>query len=223
MRRTVLSAGWAVLALAMAMPALGGDVEFRDDQKPGTPEQVELGKSQFAMCAGCHGAEGEGRVGIAPRLNSGSYLAVVGNDFLKRTIMEGRTGTNMAPFGASMQPEQVDGLVAFIRNWQTKPGIEINNAELDGDLAVGEKMWNNICARCHGRSGAGYSEAGSGTGIGRKGFLDQATDGMLRAVIKYGKDNTAMRPFDSKSPVAVANLTDREIDSVILYLRQNAW
>jgi hypothetical protein len=46
---------------------------------------------------------------------------------------------------------------------------------------------------------------------------------MLRGIIKNGKDNTAMRPFDKKSPVAVANLTDEEIDSIILHLRKNAW
>ena len=50
-----------------------------------------------------------------------------------------------------------------------------------------------------------------------------ATDGFLRGVIKEGKDNTPMRPFAADSPVAVANLTDLEIDSIIQYLRTSAW
>ena len=70
-----------VLVLLLgATTVLAGDVEFRADQSPGSAEQVATGKQLFAMCASCHGADGEGRVGIAPRLNSASYLAVVSND-----------------------------------------------------------------------------------------------------------------------------------------------
>ena len=208
----VVTAAWAAT-----------EVKHRPDQAAGTPEQIAKGEQLYAMCASCHGAEGEGKVGTAPRLNSPSYLAVVSNDFLKRTFVEGRTGTNMAPFGAGMSPADQDAVVAYMRNWQTKDGVELDESELKGDLKTGEEFYNNICTRCHGRSGAGYSEAGSGTGIGRAAFLDQATNGMLRGIIKQGKDNTAMRSFDEDSPVAVANLTDAEIDSVIKYLRHNAW
>ena len=221
--RTTRALAMMTLGLLMASPAMGDGVRFRDDQKPGTEDQVRLGKEKFAMCAGCHGAEGEGRVGMAPRLNSPSYLSVVSNEFLKRTIMEGRTGTNMAPLGQTMKPEEVDALVAYIRTWQTKDGVPLDESELKGDMATGEKLYRDICSRCHGQSGAGYSEAGSGTGIGREAFLSQASDGILRALIKNGKDNTAMRPFDAKSPVAVANLSDEEIDSIIQYLRAKAW
>ena len=69
----------------------------------------------------------------------------------------------------------------------------------------------------------GYAEAGSGTGIGSKQLLAAASNGLLRSLIHRGKDNTAMRPFDAKAPTAVANLTDEEIDSIIQYLRANAW
>ena len=114
-------------------------------------------------------------------------------------------------------------VVAYIRSWQQTDGVELDESELKSDMATGERVYKDICSRCHGRSGAGYLEAGSGTGIGRKAFLDQASNGMLRAVIKNGKDNTAMRPFDNKSPVSVADLTAEEIDSVIAYLRAKAW
>ncbi len=215
------------LGLALAGLAVGAaahaDGLFRADQTPGDAAAVALGQSQYLMCAACHGQDGEGKVGIAPRLNSTNYLAIASNAFLRDTIVKGRAGTNMAPFGAGMSPEAVDGLVAYIRSWQTTPGLVLDEGPLTGDVATGEQLYKDICARCHGRSGAGYSESGSGTGIGRAGFLDVASDGFLRAVILEGKDNTAMRAFDTRSPVAVADLERSEVDAIIRYLRANAW
>ena len=215
---------WSVAGLALLLTTVvyGANVTHRADQAPGSAEQVAKGKALYATCAACHGTEGEGKVGIAPRLNSASYLAVVSNDFLKRTIKEGRPGTNMIPWG-HMPDADIDALVAYVRAWQTTDGVELDASPLSGAATDGEKLYTTICARCHGRSGAGYSESGSGTGIGRTGFLGQIDDGTLRALIQYGKDNTPMRPFDEKSPVSVADLTAADRDAIIQYLRANAW
>ncbi len=210
----------ALLALPLSVIAEG---VHRPDQSPGTPEQIAAGKTSFAMCGGCHGMEGEGLVGVGPRLNSKNYLAAAPNSFFEETIKTGREGTNMIAWGATLGDETVANLVAYIRSWQTAAGDPLDESPLKGSLEVGKTKWVDICSRCHGRSGAGYSEAGSGTGIGRKAFLDVASNGFLRAVILKGKDNTAMRPFSTDSPVSVADLTPEEVDSVIQYLRANAW
>ncbi len=210
-------------ALILSAEVEASTPRFRADQSPGTDEQIAVGKASFAMCAGCHGIEGEGRIGVAPRLNSANYLAMTSNAFLEETIRVGRPGTNMIPFGASLSDEQITGVVAYMRSWQTLPGVELNASPLSGDAETGKRLYDDICARCHGGSGAGYSESGSGTGIGRQAFLTAASDGFLRAVIRSGKDNTAMRSFSTDSPVAVADLTDEEVDSIIRYLRANAW
>ena len=212
----------ALIALGISLLPLRVEAsDYRDDQAPGTAEQVAAGRAMYAMCAGCHGTQGEGVVGVAPRLNSPNYLAAASNEFFKETLLEGRPGTNMVAFGASLPPEQVDNLVAYIRSWQSTPSATLNEAPLSGDLETGERLYLDICTRCHGRSAAGYS--GSGTGIGRKAFLDAASDGFLRAVIREGKDNTPMRSFSDDSPMAVADLSDDELDSIIKYLRANAW
>jgi cytochrome c oxidase cbb3-type subunit III len=210
----------------VAFLLLGGvalAAQTRADQAPGTAEQVAKGQTLFATCGGCHGMEGEGRVGMGPRLNSDSYLSIVSNDFLKTTITDGRAGTTMIPWGAAMQEPDIDALVSYIRSWQKSDGVVLDDSPLNPGTSDGAMLYRDICSRCHGRSAAGYSEAGSGTGIGRAAFMKQASDGMLRAVIKRGKDNTAMRPFDEDAPTAVANLTDEEIDAIIKYLRANAW
>ena len=42
-------------------------------------------------------------------------------------------------------------------------------------------------------------------------------------IIIQGKTGTKMLPFSKKSRIAVANLTDAEIEDVIAYLRAKAW
>lgn len=212
----------AVLGFTVAV-AQAEPPSYRTDQAAGDAAQIAHGQEKFMMCVGCHGTEGEGKVGTAPALNSGSYLTVVSNDLLKKTIIEGRAGTTMIGWGPMLADEDITGLVAFVRSWQTSDGVELDTSPLKGEVADGEKLYREICATCHGRSGAGYQESGSGSGIGRKGFLDQVSDGEIRGVIKLGKDNTPMRPFAGDSPVAVANLTDEQIDGIIKYLRLNAW
>lgn len=214
------------LALSFFLGSLGPlalAAQLRDDQAAGSADAVAAGQAAFAMCAGCHGQDGHGVIGVGPRLNSTNYLAAAPNSFFEDTLKKGRAGTNMVAFGASMPQEQVDALVAYIRSWQTTDGIELDESPLTGSTEEGEQVWNDICSRCHGRSGAGYSEAGSGTGIGRADFLDVASNGFLRAVVKNGKDNTQMKSFSTDSPISVADLTDQQIDSVIKYLRANAW
>ena len=66
-------------------------------------------------------------------------------------------------------------------------------------------------------------ESANGTGIGRAGFLDSVSNGYLRYVIKHGKSSTPMRPFAAGSKVAVANLSDSQIEDVIAFLRAGAW
>lgn len=221
MKRSLqLMAGLALLALPLSVIAEG---VHRPDQSPGTPEQVAAGKASFAMCGGCHGMEGEGLVGVGPRLNSTNYLAAAPNTFFEQSIKNGREGTNMIAWGAALGDETVANLVAYIRSWQTVAGGELDEGPLQGSVELGKSKWVDICSRCHGRSGAGYSEAGSGTGIGRSAFLNVASNGFLRSVIRTGKDNTAMRAFSTDSPVSVADLTDEEVDSIIQYLRANAW
>ena len=197
------------------------------DAMPLNPKSKGLaakGKEIFqSRCSGCHGMEGEGRVGIGPALASPSFLAAATNEFLVRTISNGRAGTTMVPWSSSLSPEEISAVVAHIRTLAEHTPAQLNEAPLQGDAKAGAAIFSSICSRCHGRTGGGYVESSSGTGIGRKAFLDSVTNGYLRYIIKHGKDQTQMRPFDAKAPTAVANLDDKQIDDVIAYLRENAW
>ncbi|MGY8959334.1 MAG: c-type cytochrome [Alphaproteobacteria bacterium] len=187
-----------------------------------TPSKAALknGKAQFAEnCEACHQADAIGSPGIAPSLANPELLSISSDKFLMATIRDGREDTSMAPFG-HLGRKNVKDIVAYLRTHAKGPNI---SAEVDaqpkaqGDPRLGKLWYDQICSTCHGLDGNGYDAGGTGTAIGLPGFLNKASDGFIRETIAKGRSNTRMLPF--KGPAAMANLTDREIDDVIVYLR----
>ena len=129
----------------------------------------------------------------------------------------------MIPWGAAMKPKDVHAIIAFMRSWYPVEPIELDESPLDGDQAHGRQVFDSICASCHGRSGAGYQETANGTGIGRKSFMSNVSNGYLRYIIKMGKSQTQMKGFRDGPRAAVADLDKQEIEDVIMYLRKSAW
>lgn len=189
-----------------------------------TDEKIAAGAQHFATnCVPCHAAEGEGRLGIGPALNSTTFLEAASDDYLFRTIHRGRAGTTMPPWGAVLGRDGVEEVIAFMRSWRDVEPAELDDGPSEGTVEEGETVFREICAACHGWSGAGYQETANGTGIGRAAFLADVSNGYLRYIIEHGKTNTPMRPFGRPEATAVANLTDEQIENVIAYLRANAW
>ena len=186
-------------------------------------ESITKGKVHFATCSGCHGMNGEGRMGMAPRLNSKTFLAAASDEMLVRTISAGRPGTTMVPWGMALDKAAIDSIVAYMRSWTEVVPAQLDESVLNGNVEAGAQVFASICAACHGKSGGGYMESANGTGIGRKSFLDSVSNGFIRYLTKHGKSNTPMRPFALESKVAVANLTDQQIEDVIAFLRNSAW
>lgn len=199
------------------------EVTYRADQAGGTPEQIMRGEAAFGLCSNCHGPQGEGNVGLAPRLNSEAWLTAVSNEFIRTAIKKGRTGSNMIPWYTGLGEQTVEDLVAYIRSWQTEPGKTLDESPLTGDAAAGKRLFVDVCASCHGVRGAGYAAGLDGIGIGRKDFLDSASDGFLRMMIREGKSGTLMESFSDGSAVGGEALTDEQVDSIIQYLRGTAW
>lgn len=210
-------------AIAKLTPRMQGEVPKKMREVPSTPEMIAEGKRLFGQCMVCHGEKAEGRVGTGPALNSKSFLAAASDDMLIRTISHGRAGTTMVPWRSQLTQSQIRSIVAYIRSLAPAKPAALNEKPLKGDLKKGAHLYRSICAACHGRAGAGYQETANGTGIGRRAFLTSVSNGYLRHIIKNGKDQTKMRPFRVGSKVAVANLTDKQIDDVIVYLRTRAW
>jgi cytochrome c oxidase subunit II len=117
------------------------------------------GQAMFAVCAGCHGAQGEGNAVVhAPKLSG------QGDWYLKRQLMhykQGARGTHdkdtygkvMAPMAATLPDETaVDNVVAYIRTLPDKPSA----STVKGNAKNGEQRFVT-CGACHGADGRGIA------------------------------------------------------------------
>ena len=170
-------------------------------------------------CVFCHQADAIGKPGLAPSLTNPELLATVSDKYLMATIRDGRPGTSMVPY-AHLGRQNIKAIVAFLREHETLPNrsAEVDaQPETQGDPRLGKVWFEDICETCHGPKGDGYLAGGSGTAIGMKGFLGSSSDGLIRETIKHGRSNTRMLPF--QGPEALADLSDKEIDDIIAYMR----
>ena len=121
---------------------------------PGDPE---LGATSYAVCAACHGSQGEGQLALnAPKLS--------GQDprYLKQQLRNyqlGRRGVHeddlygrqMAPMAATLvNDETMDNVIAYIGTLPDTPAP----ATINGDIAHGAELYV-LCANCHGDDGHG--------------------------------------------------------------------
>ncbi len=183
-------------------------------------QNVSEGKQVYQQnCVFCHQADLIGKPGFAPSLANKELLSIASDEFLYRTIYNGRLGTSMTPF-KHLGDEKIYQLISYLRSSTTEPN---RSKEVDaqpdshGDPRLGKVWFQEICSTCHGVQGDGYRSGSTGTAIGNKNFLEVASDGFLRETIKYGRSNTRMLPFSG--PGGIANLSDSEIEDIIAYMR----
>lgn len=121
------------------------------------PGNAAIGAAQYAICAACHGQQGEGLQAMnAPKLAGQSPW------YLKRQLQNyqsGARGTHeddlygrqMAPMAATLPTEAaIDNVLAHI---QTLPDAA-PTPTIDGDVASGAREYA-VCAYCHGADGSG--------------------------------------------------------------------
>lgn len=208
MKRQVISIG-SVVAMVLSLAAGAA-----------TSPDVAGGEQIYTQnCAVCHQEDAIGKPGFAPSLTNKELLSVASDRFFLSTIRDGRKGTGMPPF-AHLGKENIQAIVAYLRSFEQLPNraAEVDaQPEAHGDPRLGEQWYHYICATCHGVAGDGYLAGGTGTAIGKSGFLDKVSDGFIRTTIREGRSNTRMLSFSG--PAGIANLSDREIDDIIVYLR----
>jgi len=80
----------------------------------GSPEEDATGEEIYVqLCARCHSADLSG--GIGPALGPGTNAALEDDEYLEFTILNGR---GSMPSFASLDPAQLDRLVAYMREVQ---------------------------------------------------------------------------------------------------------
>lgn len=201
---------------SISTPAPTAEAPFID------PAVAFIGEELYNQnCIFCHQDDAIGKPGIAPSLTNSEFLAIAPVNFLIGTIRDGRMGTGMPPFG-HLGEKNIEAIVAFLRSHATLPSrIEEVSAQptTQGDQRLGKLWFDQVCSTCHGQDGNGYAAGGTGTAIGKAGFLDKVSDGLIRTTIKEGRSNTRMLGFSGSGPASMADMSDKEIDDIIAYLR----
>ncbi len=121
---------------------------------PGDPA---LGAASYAVCAACHGQQGEGLLALnAPKLSGQEPR------YLKRQLRNYKSGLRgaheddvygrqMAPMAATLVNDAIiDNVIAYIGTLPDTPP----EATVTGDVAHGAKLYV-LCANCHGKDGKG--------------------------------------------------------------------
>ena len=179
------------------------------------------GKALFAEhCAACHGLDGMGGVGTPLALKS--FLDTVSDDYLTKTIRNGRPGRIMPPF-QNLSNSEVKAIAAHVRSWSDQPAPEETYPSIKGDPKKGSHLFAEHCAECHGLEG----EGGEGTGVtfsrprdlpiippalNNSGFLASASNQMIRDSIRNGRKGTPMKAYQGK-------LTGQQIDDITIFIR----
>jgi cytochrome c oxidase cbb3-type subunit 3 len=102
--------------------AVGGDAGANElanyvlslAQRPHDAALASKGRDRFAVCAGCHGAEGKGNQAVgAPNLTDGIWLYGGTREAIVEAILKGRNN-QMPPHGALLGEAKVHLLAAFV-------------------------------------------------------------------------------------------------------------
>ncbi|MBT3783963.1 c-type cytochrome [bacterium] len=190
---------------------------------PGTEDWKLLGKAIFKThCAVCHQEDGNGKIGFAPSIRNQDFLAIASDEFIRRTIIEGRPGTSMTP-RPDFKGLIADSIILYLRSLPVKNSVSIDldqHWKAKGNAIHGKGLFRNFCSSCHGANGEGYNAGVPGTAIGLSGFLSQASDDYIFQTIKRGRVGTAMKPMMGKR--GVANLSNQQVEDIIVYLRSKS-
>lgn len=181
------------------------------------PVDADLAKLDGAalfqtLCAPCHGADAKGyKADHAPSLVNPTFLESANDEFLARSIRNGRTGgTSMAAYGKGaggpLDDGQISALVAWIRA-QGGPSKALPPAGA-GDPKLGAPIYALNCQKCHGTP----TMRGEAIHLANARFLESATDPFMRWAIVHGRPGTPMEAWQPK-------LSDADVDNVVAYIR----
>lgn len=116
-----------------------------------------IGAAQFAVCAACHGQQGEGLQALnAPKLTGQEawYLQRQLKNYkagMRGTHDDDIFGKQMAPMAATLVNDAaIANVVAHIQSLPDNP----SPVTIDGDVVNGQRLYNT-CAYCHGKDGGG--------------------------------------------------------------------
>ena len=141
-------------------------------------EAAEKGKTLYLThCARCHGETGGPQRGIRA-LNSKNYLKTIDDSIFYKIIERGIPRTGMVALGdkegGPLNQEQINQLVAFIRNWEkTAPALPEEAPSKERPVFIHEEVayaGSESCIVCHESLNKNHVETWKKSPMAKKAF-----------------------------------------------------
>lgn len=187
-------------------------------------QHIQGGNLYAENCAVCHGADGQGRVGVTLAKDWPSIRP----DLRVRTVIEnGVSGSPMPAWsqvkGGPLSSEEIDSLVCYILSWQSgaPPVIYPTPSAMQrpvltpppgvsGDPNAGAISYDQNCAMCHGLNGEGRVGATLA-----KDWPSIRPDLAVKATIERGIQGSAMPAWSQANG---GPLSEAEINNIVAYI-----
>ncbi len=179
---------------------------------------AEAGQTKAALCAACHGMDGNSLVAMFPKLagQHAEYLKKQLHDFKtggQTNGAKGRFDPTMAGFVAALTAQDIEDLSAY---FAAQKSSQI--AATDGS-AAGMELYNSgdaergitACLACHGPTGKGMGAAGFPS------LADQYPDYIKSQLTKF-RDATRHNDLNGMMRDISKKLTDADIDALTKYI-----
>ena len=178
---------------------------------------AEAGKGKSAMCAACHGADGNSLVTMYPKLagQSASYIAKQLADFKLGMTSAGKSGRVDPVMGGmtmALNEQDMADLGAFYASQQASAGNGSDNTQ-GKKLYLGgnTEMEVTACVACHGINGKGMPSAGFPA-------LASQNAEYLKSQLEKFRSGARNNDLNSMMQGVAANLTDEEIAALSQYM-----
>jgi cytochrome c553 len=186
-------------------------IGFNQVQAAGNAEE---GKKQSAICASCHGADGNSPINpLWPKIagQHPRYIEKQINDFKSGA----RTDPTMSPMAMPLNDQQTADLAAYFSSQTRLIGKAAANKVVAGEAIYRAGNSNTgvvACMACHGPAGSGNPQANFPAIAGQHAaYVEKA----LKDFRDGNRTNDASKMMQS----VVARMTDEEMASVAQYIQ----
>lgn len=175
----------------------------------------EAGEAKSAICAACHGADGNSQVAVWPKI-AGQH-----QDYLARQTRmvrdQQRPVPQMYPMVMNLTDEDIDDIAAYFASQTVQPGVTDESlVELGRSIYQGGNIDSGVpaCMACHGPTGSGIPAVGYPMVRGQHAAY--SADRLRRY---RGGEAWEGDPNSAIMVGVAANLTDEEIEAVSSYIQ----
>ena len=177
----------------------------REEATVARPVNAEFERIYQESCSVCHGDDGKGArwgqesLSAKPRdFTSASSQFELTRDRMIVSVTNGRPGTPMPGFASQLSPQQIEGIVDYVRvrfmsgDDGAGPAADVDYHDrpfpknLTGQFERGSALYYANCAECHGAAGDGNGRRAYFIFPKPRNFLDPATQQIFNRPRLYG-------------------------------------